>query len=381
MTTRSAVGAPDVPIDLIADDEPGLVLAGVDLEAGRRLDESDEPQVVEVGRRRPSPPARRRPLCVARRIAASGPPGPRPWASSLPSTEISVSSGPESQRQAVPARRASQALDLQPARRLDGQALLGPAQDDPDRGPARPGRGRRPRRCTPCRRTRPRHRGRPARAGRPPAAPPGCGPTTAPSAGSRRLRPSPSRGSSADSGLPVIDHRDRSIVSKRSASTRASPGRWTIACTQRRGSVISPRCQPGAQRTSDRVSAAERPRKPRGLANQQMEGRRDGRRRRRTGPQRCPALAPRRGSSFPAPVRWTRRRPPARIGIPNRASPAIRPGIFRPSGRSSSSPSARACATHRQWHDRPHRHGEADGRPVDRPGSHRSIHGNRFYAA
>ena len=81
----------------------------------------------------------------------------------------------------------------------------------------------------------------------------------APSAGRRRLRPSARPGSPAVTGLPVIDQRAGSIASNRSASTCASPGRWTIACTQRRGSVISPRCQPGAQRTSDRVTAPSAP--------------------------------------------------------------------------------------------------------------------------
>ncbi len=118
--------------------------------------------------------------------------------------------GPEPQRQPMPARRAGQVLDLQgrAARRLDAQAVLGPSQDDPDRGRARRAAGRPARRRTrargpPCRRRR-----RPARAGRRPAAPPGYG--------SARRSPRP-----AAAG-PVPARRSRPVGRRRDAGDRPS---------------------------------------------------------------------------------------------------------------------------------------------------------------
>ena len=167
-STRVGVGGPDLAEDLVAAGRAGPRPGSASISrSADRLGEPDEAEVVEVAGE------------VVGGLGLAGleagqadldqrAADPLPWASSLPSTATSVCVGAEPDAQAVPARLPGQPLDGQrgAAGRLDGQALLGPAEHRPDGLAARRRRGTSGRRTTAGRR-RPRR----CRGTRPPAGP------------------------------------------------------------------------------------------------------------------------------------------------------------------------------------------------------------------
>ena len=102
------IGLADRPVELVARDQADLILGGVDLQAGGRLGEADELDLADDS----GQAGRRRSRCRSTGSGAgrrrAGPAGPLPWASSLPSTAISVWSGlNRSVSRCQPADRAS----------------------------------------------------------------------------------------------------------------------------------------------------------------------------------------------------------------------------------------------------------------------------------
>ena len=184
------------------------------------------------------------------------------------------------------------------------------------------------------------HRGRPTRAGRRPAAPPGCGSARPPrpaagGSGPRQPRLIGGRRLARDRPSRRVDRieADRPAPAPRRAlddRLDATPGQRDLA-----GLPAGSPAHLGPRQRADRPREPRGPRRP-------ASGRAAGwSASARAGPRRSPALAAPRivipGSSAMAA--------PPSAGAnrnPERASPAIRPGVFRPSARSSSSPSARA---------------------------------------